>query len=83
MCGIFAVLNYEGDIKIFRQKALNHSKRIRHRGPDWSGCVVSSNNIFCHERLAIVGVDSGAQPIVSADKSLILTVNGEIIITNN
>lgn len=53
-------------------------KRIRHRGPDWSGCVVSSNNIFCHERLAIVGVDSGAQPIVSADKSLILTVNGEI-----
>ena len=52
--------------------------RVRHRGPDWSGCVISGNNIFCHERLAIVGVESGAQPIISSDKSLILTVNGEI-----
>lgn len=40
--------------------------------------MVSNNNIFCHERLAIVGVESGAQPIVSEDKTLILTVNGEI-----
>ncbi|KAH9522624.1 asparagine synthetase [Dermatophagoides farinae] len=78
MCGIFAVLNYDDDVKKFRQKALNHSKRIRHRGPDWSGCIISGNNIFCHERLAIIGVDSGAQPIVSHDKSMILTVNGEI-----
>lgn len=79
MCGIFAVLNYDGDdIKFFRQKALNHSKRIRHRGPDWSGCVISGNHVFCHERLAIIGVDSGAQPIVNEDQSLILTVNGEI-----
>lgn len=30
--------------------------RLRHRGPDWSGCVVSGNHILCHERLAIVGV---------------------------
>ncbi|KAI2807647.1 hypothetical protein RDWZM_005141 [Blomia tropicalis] len=78
MCGIFAVLNYPTDVKCLRQKALSLSKRIRHRGPDWSGCVISGNNIFCHERLAIVGVESGAQPIISGDKSLILTVNGEI-----
>ncbi len=52
--------------------------RIRHRGPDWSGCIISGNNIFCHERLAIVGVESGAQPILSQDEKLILTVNGEI-----
>lgn len=52
--------------------------RIRHRGPDWSGCVISGNNIFCHERLAIVGVNSGAQPIVNHEGTLILTVNGEI-----
>ncbi|CAG2108651.1 unnamed protein product, partial [Medioppia subpectinata] len=53
-------------------------KKIRHRGPDWSGCIVTDNHIFCHERLAIVGVDSGAQPITNADNSIILTVNGEI-----
>ncbi|CAG2171049.1 unnamed protein product, partial [Oppiella nova] len=52
--------------------------RIRHRGPDWSGCIIAGNHIFCHERLAIVGVDSGAQPITNADNSIILSVNGEI-----
>lgn len=35
---------------------MTSSFRVRHRGPDWSGCHVSKNNILCHERLAIVGV---------------------------
>lgn len=30
--------------------------RIRHRGPDWSGCITTGNHIMAHERLAIVGV---------------------------
>ncbi|KAG1138621.1 hypothetical protein G6F37_009916 [Rhizopus arrhizus] len=78
MCGIFAVYNYQGDVEAYRQRALYLSKKIRHRGPDWSGCVIAKNHIFCHERLAIVGVSSGAQPIVSEDEKLILCVNGEI-----
>ncbi|CAO3622371.1 unnamed protein product [Mucor fragilis] len=78
MCGIFAVCNYQGDVDAYRQRALYLSKKIRHRGPDWSGCHVVKNNIFCHERLAIVGVDSGAQPLVSEDGNLVLCVNGEI-----
>ncbi|KAJ1831910.1 asparagine synthetase, partial [Coemansia sp. RSA 2703] len=53
MCGIFAVYNYYGDVGEFRQRALELSKRIRHRGPDWSGCIVADNSIICHERLAI------------------------------
>lgn len=39
---------------------------------------MSGNNIFCHERLVIVGIESGAQPIISKDGKTILTVNGEI-----
>ncbi|PIA18253.1 asparagine synthetase [Coemansia reversa NRRL 1564] len=78
MCGIFGVYNYYGDPHAFRQRALDLSKRIRHRGPDWSGCVVADNNIVCHERLAIVGIDTGAQPLTNEDESIILTVNGEI-----
>ncbi|CAO1625480.1 unnamed protein product [Parajaminaea phylloscopi] len=62
---------------------LEMTKCIRHRGPDWSGCVVTQEegtqgSILCHERLAIVGVDTGAQPLVSTDGKLILAVNGEI-----
>ncbi|GET01308.1 asparagine synthase [Rhizophagus clarus] len=78
MCGIFAVFNYPDDIHAFRRRALLLSKKLRHRGPDWSGCKISGNNILCHERLAIVGVDSGAQPLTNEDGSIILAVNGEI-----
>jgi asparagine synthase (glutamine-hydrolysing) len=78
MCGIFAVFNYPGDIKAYRQQAIFKSKKIRHRGPDWSGCIIADQHVFCHERLAIVGVASGAQPISNEDGSLILTINGEI-----
>ncbi|CAO3658215.1 unnamed protein product [Rhizopus stolonifer] len=78
MCGIFAVYNYQGNVDDYRQHALYLSKRIRHRGPDWSGCITSKNHILCHERLAIVGVESGSQPFTSQDGNLILVINGEI-----
>jgi len=57
---------------------LKLAKLVRHRGPDWSGSVIANNTILCHERLSIVGVDSGAQPLVSDDEDIILAVNGEI-----
>ncbi|KAI9228067.1 MAG: asparagine synthase [Piptocephalis tieghemiana] len=78
MCGIFALFNYDQPGENYRSRALELSKRLRHRGPDWSGCRVVGNHVLAHERLAIVGVDSGAQPIVNDDESLILSVNGEI-----
>lgn len=53
-------------------------KAIRHRGPDWSGNHVADNTILVHERLSIVGVDSGAQPLLSNDGNIALAVNGEI-----
>ena len=34
--------------------------------------------VLAHERLSIVGVDSGAQPITNSDDSIALAVNGEI-----
>ncbi|GAW02304.1 asparagine synthase [Lentinula edodes] len=52
--------------------------KLRHRGPDWSGCYVGKEAILVHERLAIVGVDTGAQPLLSEDGKVILAVNGEI-----
>ncbi|CAJ0913366.1 16632_t:CDS:2 [Entrophospora sp. SA101] len=78
MCGIFAVFNYQGDAQAFRRRALLLSKKLRHRGPDWNGCIITGNHILCHERLAIVGVGSGAQPLTNEDGSIILSVNGEI-----
>ncbi|KDQ18026.1 hypothetical protein BOTBODRAFT_104578 [Botryobasidium botryosum FD-172 SS1] len=77
MCGITAIHGIEQPAG-FRMHAIAMSKRQRHRGPDWSGCHVGKRSILVHERLAIVGVDTGAQPLVNDDGTLILAVNGEI-----
>ncbi|MBW0470204.1 hypothetical protein O181_009919 [Austropuccinia psidii MF-1] len=78
MCGIFGIHNAQGNINEIRSRALELSKKLRHRGPDWSGCFMSSNSILVHERLAIVGVDTGEQPLLSEDGKIALCVNGEI-----
>ncbi|KAH8117328.1 glutamine-hydrolyzing asparagine synthase [Phellopilus nigrolimitatus] len=77
MCGICAVYGLQNPSQS-RTKVLALSKKLRHRGPDWSGCFVGKQAILAHERLAIVGVDTGAQPLVSEDGEQILAVNGEI-----
>ncbi|PSR83524.1 hypothetical protein BD289DRAFT_435843 [Coniella lustricola] len=77
MCGIFACHRHP-DVQKFKPTALKLSKAIRHRGPDWSGSYICNNTVLCHERLSIVGVDSGAQPLTNEDGSIILAVNGEI-----
>ncbi|KAK2753363.1 asparagine synthetase [Onygenales sp. PD_40] len=77
MCGIFAC-HCHPDVQKFKPTALRMAKAIRHRGPDWSGNFVANNTILAHERLSIVGVESGAQPLVNDDETLALAVNGEI-----
>jgi asparagine synthase (glutamine-hydrolysing) len=55
MCGIFAVIHHP-QATLYRKRALQLSKKLRHRGPDWSGCIVTDHHVLAHERLAIVGV---------------------------
>ncbi|GEK13914.1 asparagine synthase B [Aliivibrio fischeri] len=78
MCSIFGILDIKSDPTPLRTTALEMSKKLRHRGPDWSGIYSSDKAILAHERLAIVGLNSGAQPLYSEDKKHILAVNGEI-----
>ncbi|KAF7773800.1 asparagine synthase (glutamine-hydrolyzing) [Pseudoalteromonas citrea] len=78
MCSIFGVLELKSDPVQLRSQAIEMSKRLRHRGPDWSGVYASEKAILVHERLAIVGVSSGAQPLYNPEKTNILAVNGEI-----
>ena len=61
-----------------RAQVLEMSKKIRHRGPDWSGVYTGPNAILSHERLSIVDPLSGKQPLVSDDQKIILAANGEI-----
>ena len=76
MCGIFSLFGNTDTYS--RQHYINLSKKIRHRGPDWNGIYIDKNCVLSHERLSIVGVNSGAQPLSSKDNTLHLSVNGEI-----
>lgn len=78
MCGITAIFNIREGEASLRTQALEMSKRIRHRGPDWSGIYQGGSAILAHERLSIVDPASGGQPLKSPDGKLVLAVNGEI-----
>ena len=78
MCSILGILELKSDSETLRSQALQMSRLQRHRGPDWSGMYSDDRVILAHERLAIVDVEHGAQPLFSSDKKLILAVNGEI-----
>jgi len=78
MCSIFGVLEIRQDLQTVRKLALQQSRLLRHRGPDWSGIYTADKAVLAHERLAIVDVNTGAQPIMSESGMQALAVNGEI-----
>lgn len=78
MCSIFSVLNIKTDATELRKKALEMSRLMRHRGPDWSGIYDCAKAVLVHERLSIVDVNAGAQPLYNRDSKHVLAVNGEI-----
>jgi asparagine synthase (glutamine-hydrolysing) len=78
MCGIVGVFELKSSGEELRPQVLEMARRIRHRGPDWSGIFCTDKAILAHERLAIVDPTSGRQPLLSQDGNLVLAVNGEI-----
>jgi asparagine synthase (glutamine-hydrolysing) len=79
MCGITGIFNLKtGELPSYRKQALAMSRRVRHRGPDWSGAYANGSAVLAHERLSIVDPVSGGQPLMSSDGKVVLAVNGEI-----
>lgn len=78
MCGIVCAFDIKQSAEEVRGQVLEMSKKVRHRGPDWSGVYSDGKAVIAHERLAIVDPTSGKQPLYSPDKKVVLAVNGEI-----
>lgn len=78
MCGIVCAFDLKESSESLRPQLLEMSKKVRHRGPDWSGIYANEKAILAHERLAIVDPASGKQPLFSPDGKLVLAANGEI-----
>ncbi len=77
MCGIIGLFNIN-DEQTMRTEALKMAGKIRHRGPDWSGSYSDEHCVLMHERLSIVDVEHGAQPLYDTKTKRVLAVNGEI-----
>lgn len=74
MCGILAIIGRGKDEQFFGEL----SKRMTHRGPDESDLhVTERGHILSHERLSIIDLHSGKQPI-QGTKTAYMVHNGEI-----
>jgi asparagine synthase (glutamine-hydrolysing) len=73
MCGILAVIG-----KVDKEKVMDLSKRQKHRGPDEWGVYESPfGSIMVHERLSIIDLSTGTQPIQGTNDAWVMH-NGEI-----
>ena len=74
MCGILAIIGKGKDEEVVKQL----SKRMSHRGPDESDTHITENgHILSHERLSIIDLHSGKQPIQGSSTAWMIH-NGEI-----
>ncbi|HEX4488000.1 MAG TPA: asparagine synthase (glutamine-hydrolyzing), partial [Terriglobales bacterium] len=81
MCGIYGIFSPgqvlgESDYS-WAQEA---GRRLRHRGPDGHVCLERSAKhcLLGHERLAIIDLECGTQPLSNEDQSVWVICNGEI-----
>ncbi len=76
MCGITGIIAKSSPEYTDRTRAMMHS--LKHRGPDADGLVSFDGCTLGHQRLSIVDLKTGAQPMYNASKSVAVTFNGEI-----
>ncbi len=76
MCGIVGKISLDGTI----DPALidRMCDVVEHRGPDSRGLFVDRNVGLGVQRLAIIDLETGDQPIFNEDRSVVVVLNGEI-----
>jgi len=78
MCGIFGTIRLDGSPNTDEATVRRGMDLLRHRGPDGEGLVRQGPVCFGHRRLAIIDLETGAQPMWSADDAALITYNGEL-----
>jgi asparagine synthase (glutamine-hydrolysing) len=78
MCGIVGIFDLleQRDISRYTLARMNESQF--HRGPDEGGIHIEAGLGLGHRRLSIIDLSSGQQPMVSRDRNVVVTFNGEI-----
>ncbi|MBL7085736.1 MAG: asparagine synthase (glutamine-hydrolyzing) [Candidatus Cloacimonetes bacterium] len=77
MCGICGLINLNKK-RIRKSDLVNFNKSFIHRGPDESGIYINKNIGLAMNRLSIIDLETGSQPMLSKDRNKVIVFNGEI-----
>jgi asparagine synthase (glutamine-hydrolysing) len=77
MCGIAGILRLDGG-PVDRGQVLAMRDSVRHRGPDSEGAYFQGPLGLGHRRLSVIDLNTGDQPMESADGRIVIVFNGEI-----
>jgi asparagine synthase (glutamine-hydrolysing) len=78
MCGIAGIFHIETAKPVDPERIRRMTDAIAHRGPDGSGVWTAPGVGLGHRRLSIIDLGGGAQPMLSEDKAIAVSFNGEI-----
>jgi asparagine synthase (glutamine-hydrolysing) len=78
MCGIAGLFHPDVPKPVEAARVRAMADTLAHRGPDGSGVWTAPGVGLGHRRLSIIDLETGDQPMRSADGELALTYNGEI-----
>jgi asparagine synthase (glutamine-hydrolysing) len=78
MCGITGMLRYPASIEARLELVQRMGGVIRHRGPDDKGTYVDDDVALGLQRLSVIDLAGGHQPMATEDSLLHIVFNGEI-----
>jgi asparagine synthase (glutamine-hydrolysing) len=78
MCGIAGIMDLRGRHE-FEESLVRRMNRVQaHRGPDEEGVHLEPGVALGHQRLSIIDLSSGQQPLFNEDHTVAVVFNGEI-----
>ena len=78
MCGIVGIWDSRGSRAIECSVLVRMNETQRHRGPDETGVHLAPGIALGHQRLSIIDIATGQQPLFNEDRSVVVVYNGEI-----
>lgn len=78
MCGISGIYHTTNPSIVDERLLRAMSASIMHRGPDGDGYFLKENIGLAHQRLSIIDLQDGGQPIYNENRSITIVFNGEI-----
>jgi asparagine synthase (glutamine-hydrolysing) len=78
MCGITGYFHFNKERKGDAHQIKKMADTLSHRGPDGEGFFISDNLALGHRRLSIIDLQTGDQPMHSANGKIVIIFNGEI-----